>query len=114
MNPGRVLARAVALALLISAWPGGAPALQAQAPAEARMERAGELARLVSPHDLLLAGNLAGWEAAVTRSLALNPGVAKLELEYPGIGKAALRVTFWGAMAMGLTAGIGALLGTAI
>lgn len=31
-----------------------------------------------------------------------------------GIGKAALRVTFWGAMAMGLTAGIGALLGTAI
>lgn len=31
-----------------------------------------------------------------------------------GIGKAALRVTFWGAMAMGLTAGIGALVGTAI
>jgi hypothetical protein len=28
--------------------------------------------------------------------------------------KAMLRVTFWGALAMGLTAGIGALVGTAV
>ena len=31
-----------------------------------------------------------------------------------GIGRAAARVTFWGALAMGLTAAIGALVGTAI
>ena len=30
------------------------------------------------------------------------------------IGKATLRVTFWGALAMALTAGIGALFGTVV
>ena len=31
-----------------------------------------------------------------------------------GVIKATLRVTYWGAMAMALTAGIGALVGTAV
>jgi hypothetical protein len=89
VRPRRALAAALALALLapsaLRAQEGPAAAVP-----EARMERARELARLTSPNDILLATNLAGWEAALARSLALDPGMAKLEAEYPGVGKAGI------------------------
>jgi hypothetical protein len=81
-----------------------APARAAQAPASVaaapsplespadpvRIEKARKLAGATEPFDILMALNLAGWEAAVSKSLALDPGVAKLEQAYPGVSKAGI------------------------
>ncbi len=68
-----------------------APPLQADgAVAEARLGRARSLAALATPPSLLLEANVKGWEAAMSRSLELNPAIATLESRYPGIAKAAV------------------------
>ena len=64
---------------------------------------------LVSPANLLV------WTVTIASLLflALLGGIGA----YAGgatVGRATLRVTFWGALAMALTAGIGALVGTAV
>lgn len=56
---------------------------------------------------------LGGVAAASLVSLALLGGVAA-KAGRAKIGRATLRVTFWGAFAMGLTAAIGSLFGTAV
>jgi hypothetical protein len=85
----------VAIATALLAVLPDVPAAGQETPAapavdSARMDRARELTRLTSPYDIMVAANLSGWEAAITRSLALDPGIAKLEEQYPGIGKAGI------------------------
>jgi VIT1/CCC1 family predicted Fe2+/Mn2+ transporter len=66
------------------------------------------LTALLLPHSILVAGVF----AASLLFLALL-GAIGARAGGAAIGKAMLRVTFWGAIAMALTAGIGALFGTA-
>ncbi len=64
---------------------------------------------VVMPRALLVAGvSIASLLfLALLGAIGARAGGAK-------VGRATLRVTFWGALAMGLTAGIGAVFGTAI
>lgn len=88
------LALAAASAALIAILPGAPACAQettaAPVPDQARIDRARELSRLISPYDVLLAANLSGWEAAIARSMALDPTAVSLEARYPGIGRAAI------------------------
>lgn len=89
MKPGLAL-----LALMVLA--PAAPALgqarivpAAGAPiSEAQRSKATQLATLMNPPARMLEHNMIGWEAAITRTLALDPTIAKLETEYPGTTKA--------------------------
>ncbi|HEX8309304.1 MAG TPA: DUF2059 domain-containing protein [Allosphingosinicella sp.] len=95
-DPGRPAKRdwrawvaALALALLVPAEaPRAAQGAAAEAPDAAvdpRLERVRELVRLTTPHDALLASNMAGWEAALRHRLSLDPRVMQLERQYPGL-----------------------------
>ncbi|MEX0971115.1 MAG: VIT family protein [Paracoccaceae bacterium] len=64
---------------------------------------------VVSPADLLV------WTVTIASLLFLALlGAIGAAVGGAPIGRATLRVTFWGALAMALTAGIGALVGTAV
>jgi VIT1/CCC1 family predicted Fe2+/Mn2+ transporter len=64
---------------------------------------------LVSPRSLLVA--LVSGSALI--GLALLGGLGA-QAGGAGVGKAVMRVTFWGALAMAVTAGIGHLFGTVV
>lgn len=84
----------LAALLVLSAFPVSPGAAQSppvsDTAAAPRLERARALLRLTNPPPLMLETNMRGWEAAITQALTLNPTVAALEVEYPGIGKAAI------------------------
>lgn len=65
--------------------PSAVPAVAPQSLAKAR-----RLVALVNPFDKVLDANLDGWEGAARKSLALEPGMAALEKNYPGIGAATI------------------------
>ncbi len=64
---------------------------------------------LLMPRSLLVVGVSIAWLVflALLGAIGARAGGAN-------IGRATLRVTFWGALAMALTAGIGAILGTVV
>ena len=87
-RPGTLLAAFVAFQLAAFA-----PAAALQAPvaeADARLEQARELVRLINPFGPMVALNVLGWEAGVSATLALDPSMVNLEAQYPGAGKAGI------------------------
>jgi hypothetical protein len=67
-----------------------APAAQAQPQTDAHYEQALALVEILHPFDQMLALNLKGWEMTAQKTFALDPGMAKLEAQYPGAIKAAM------------------------
>ncbi len=55
-----------------------------------QVAKAWGLVDLTHPRQTLVDANLQSWEVAVTRTLELDPGVAKLEASYPGVKQAAM------------------------
>jgi hypothetical protein len=79
-------AATMSAAPLIAAQPVSAPLAESAS----RLERATALVEILNPYEAMVDVNMRGWEAGVAHAEKVNPSLAKLEAEYPGIMKAGI------------------------